>query len=177
MINTGDINIGNKVNIGNRNNINIGSNNHTNNLYKRGDNIKRNAAPAQVKRDFKTARSNRDAKNNLFADQQGNVLKHDGDKWQQRSQNKWQELDSAQQQQIKDRANNIDRQQLKDRASTIDRDKARSALQNNQAQDLARSLSNQRMQQLNNANRARQQGFQRQQQMRQLPRQLPIRGH
>ena len=177
VINTGDINIGNKVNIGNRNNINIGSNNHTNNLYKRGDNIKRNAAPAQVKRDFKNARSTRDTKNNVFADKQGNVLKHDGDKWQQRSQNQWQELDSAKQQQIKDKASNIDRQQLQDRASTIDRDKARSTLQNSQAQERARSLSNQRMQQLNNANRARQQGFQRQQQMRQMPRQLPRRGH
>ncbi|MCQ8878569.1 carbohydrate-binding family V/XII [Pseudoalteromonas shioyasakiensis] len=177
IINTGDINIGNKVNIGNHNNINIGSNNRTNNLYKRGDNIKRNAAPSQVKRDFKTARSNRDAKNNVFADKQGNVLKNNGDSWQQRSQNKWQELDSAKQQQIKSKASNIDRQQLKDRASTVDRDKARSTLQNSQVQQRARSLSDQRMQQLNNANRARQQGFQRQQQLRQTPRQLPRRGH
>ncbi|MDQ9091604.1 carbohydrate-binding family V/XII [Pseudoalteromonas haloplanktis] len=186
IINTGDINIGNNINVGNHTNIGnkinrkdntLISGNRVNNLYKRPENKDRMASKDQVKRDFKTARSNLDAKNNVFADKQGNVLKHDGDKWQQRSENKWQELDSAKQQQIKDKASNIDRQQLQDRASNIDRDKARSTLQNSQLQDRARSLQNQRMQQLNNANRARQQGMMRQQQMRQMPRQLPLRGH
>lgn len=190
IINTGDINIGNNINIGNHTNIGnkIGlknndllSGNRANNLYKRPANKDRMATKEQIKRDLTTAKSKRDIKNNVFADKEGNVLQRDGDKWKERANGKWQDLDSQKQQQIKNRASNIDRDQLKDRARQIDQEKARSAIQSrdlqNKAQQRINAMPDQRMQQLNNANRARQQGMQRQQMRRSMPRNLPRRNH
>ncbi|MGA9573301.1 MAG: hypothetical protein WBS20_05060 [Lysobacterales bacterium] len=89
IINTGDINIGNKVNIGNRNNVNnrMASNN-SRNIYDRPENRKRNADKATVKRDLQQARpANR--KNNVFADKNGNVARKTKDGWESRSDGAW----------------------------------------------------------------------------------------
>ncbi|TMP63356.1 hypothetical protein CWB79_22340, partial [Pseudoalteromonas sp. S1649] len=69
----------------------------------------------QEKRELQTAISQRDKPNNGFADKKVNVLKHDADKWQQRVEGKCQTLHSDKQQQIKDRAQNIDRQQVQNK--------------------------------------------------------------
>ena len=127
-----------------------------------------------MKRDLKTAISQHDKANNVFADQKGNVLKRDGDKWQQRVEGKWQTLPTDKQQQIKDRAQNIDRQQVQNKLQSIDKSKAKQTLQQRQH---TQNRQQNRMQQLNRANRARQQGMQRQQMRRNTQRQMPNRGH
>jgi len=176
FINNGNINIGNKINVGYKPGHLNKQPRH--NIYKRDQSKSRLASKQQVKRDLKTAISQRDKANNVFADKNGNVLKHDADKWQQRVEGKWQTLPSDKQQQIKDRAQNIDRQQVQNKLQSIDKSKAKQALQ--QRQHMQNRQQN-RMQQLNRANRARQQGMQRQQMrrntQRQIPRQMPNRGH
>ncbi len=178
VINTGNINIGN--------NVNIGNNHKTNNLYKRAENSKRNASPSQVKRDLKTARNDKSRRNNVFADKDGNALKRDGDKWQQRNNGKWQDLGSSQQQSLNNKSSNVERDKIKNSVNNINHDKSRSTIQNKassrQAQQKVystqrfQSSSNRRMENLNNASRARQQGRQRQQ-IRQLPLNMRHRGH
>ena len=177
VINTGDINIGNSVNIGNKLN-NLNNKRPLNNIYKRGQIKTRLASKTQVKRDLKTAISQRDKANNIFADRNGNVLKHDDGKWQQRVSDKWQDVPSDKQQQIKDRIQNTDRQHVQNKLQTIDKSKAKHTLQQRQQ---SHTQQTNRMQQLNQANRARQLGMQRQQMRRnlpkQMPRQMPNRGH
>lgn len=177
VINTGDINIGNNVNIGNKLN-NLNNKRPLHNIYKRGQIKTRLASKTQVKRDLKTAISQRDKANNIFADRNGNVLKHDDGKWQQRVSDKWQDVPSDKQQQIKDRIQNTDRQHVQNKLQTIDKSKAKHTLQQRQQ---SHTQQTNRMQQLNQANRARQLGMQRQQMRRnlpkQMPRQMPNRGH
>lgn len=107
-INTGDINIGNSINSGNRekagdymndrgrdNNRNGNRNsnrasagNTANNLYNRPQNRARNADTATTKRGMQQARSvQRD--NNVFADKSGNVARRVGDDWQVRDNGNW----------------------------------------------------------------------------------------
>ncbi|WP_421420226.1 carbohydrate-binding family V/XII (plasmid) [Pseudoalteromonas lipolytica] len=177
VINTGDINIGNSVNIGNKLN-NLNNKRPLHNIYKRSQIKTRLASKTQVKRDLKTAISQRDKANNIFADRNGNVLKHDDGKWQQRVSDKWQDVPSDKQQQIKDRIQNTDRQHVQNKLQSIDKSKAKHTLQQRQQ---SHTQQTNRMQQLNQANRARQLGMQRQQMRRnlpkQMPRQMPNRGH
>lgn len=177
VINTGDINIGNSVNISNKLN-NLNNKRPLHNIYKRSQIKTRLASKTQVKRDLKTAISQRDKANNIFADRNGNVLKHDDGKWQQRVSDKWQDVPSDKQQQIKDRIQNTDRQHVQNKLQTIDKSKAKHTLQQRQQ---SHTQQTNRMQQLNQANRARQLGMQRQQMRRnlpkQMPRQMPNRGH
>ena len=172
IINNGNINIGNKINVGHKPGHHNKQPRH--NIYKRDQSKSRLASKQQVKRDLKTAISQRDKANNVFADQKGNVLKRDADKWQQRVEGKWQTLPADKQQQIKDRAQNIDRQQVQNKLQSIDKSKAKQTLQQRQH---TQNRQQNRMQQLNRANRARQQGMQRQQMRRNTQRQMPNRGH
>lgn len=99
IINTGDINIGNNVNIGNRNNIknNFDRSNNTNinnarqNIYNRDGNRSRNASPATAKRNLKEARPASNRQNNVYADRDGNVARRSNDKWETRDQGQWKE--------------------------------------------------------------------------------------
>ncbi|WP_439135360.1 carbohydrate-binding family V/XII [Pseudomaricurvus sp.] len=188
VINTGDINIGNRVNVGNKlvagntNNFkrNIQQNNRVTNLYKNTDNQTRLASKEQVKHDFQNARASRDKANNVFADRDGNVLKHDNGQWQERAGNTWKSLPSEQQQAIKQKAQSIDRQNVQQKVQSIDRQQVQQRAQSIDRERLNSSISNrnlpsnlnqrmqsaphqQRMKQLNGANRARQMGMQRQQ--------------
>ncbi|MEM6583072.1 MAG: carbohydrate-binding family V/XII [Pseudomonadota bacterium] len=90
-INTGDINIGNNVNIGNRRNDVAALRNREsqNNLYDRPKNKARNAPLARTENGLQRARSNPDRKDNLFADRQGQVARRDGDDWQVRQNDQW----------------------------------------------------------------------------------------
>lgn len=194
VINTGDINIGNRVNVGNKLvagnkfnkntlNKNVLHNNKVTNLYKKPDNKKRLASKEQIKHDFRNARVSQDKSNNIFADHNGNVLKHTNGQWQERAGNAWQSLPSDKQQDLRQKAQSIDKQKLQQKAQSVDqqkfqqkaqsidrnsfdRQKAATALQH-RSPDLNRRLNNvphqQRLQQLNGANRARQMGMQRQQ--------------
>jgi hypothetical protein len=100
VINTGDINIGNNVNIGNRTEISNRIGNNTNlsnrvadgrqNLYDRPENRARNADRAALTRDLKQARPATGRENNVYADRSGQVARRDGDQWQTRENGKWQ---------------------------------------------------------------------------------------
>ena len=98
VINTGDINIGNSVNIGNRNTIsnridrgdtNINLNNTRNNIYNRPENRTRNADRATVRNDLKQARPAANRQNDVFADRDGNVARRANDKWETREGGEW----------------------------------------------------------------------------------------
>jgi hypothetical protein len=104
IINTGDINIGNSVNIGNRDTARdrIGSGNNVNrdqmdrqNLYNRPENRARKADRETVQRDFERARPATDRENNVFADRDGNVARRSGDAWETRENGQWQRQDAA----------------------------------------------------------------------------------
>jgi hypothetical protein len=101
VINTGDINIGNKVNIGNRTNIGkqnnisnrIGDNrpatgDRGRNIYNNGSNRDRLASSAQ-REQLRQARPATARSNNVFADKQGNVARRVGDDWERRSNGSW----------------------------------------------------------------------------------------
>ncbi len=98
FINTGDINIGNNVNVGNRDKIkdNIDRagtrdlDKSRNNLYDRSENRARNADPGTAQRQFKEARPAAERPNDVFADRDGNVARHSGDQWQTRQNGQWQ---------------------------------------------------------------------------------------
>jgi len=101
-INTGDINIGNSINSGNRDKVGNymnerGTNrngnrasvgNTANNLYQRPQNRARNADAATTKRGLQQARSVQ-RENNVFADKSGNVARRVGDDWQVRDNGNW----------------------------------------------------------------------------------------
>lgn len=96
-INTGDINIGNSINSGNRDKIAHNMNNrvnnrdgaHTrNNIYQRPQNRARNATAATTSRGLQQARSIQ-RENNVFADKNGNVARRVGDDWQVRDRGNW----------------------------------------------------------------------------------------
>ncbi len=200
VINTGDINIGNKVNIGNKigNKINLGNrasldHQRINNLYKNANNKNRLASKQQVQRDFQKAKAQLGKANNVYADRNGQVFKNQNGEWKQRANNAWQGLSTEQQQQLKARASQVDREQLKQRVQQVDQNKLKERLQQvdrqaaqqrvqqyqqahpgsrEQLQQRLQNRPSNHMQQLNAAQKARQQGLQRQQ-MRQIhPKQM-----
>lgn len=98
VINTGDINIGNSISIGNRTNIsnklvknnNISGNRVSkNSLYNRPENRKRNADPVKLNNQFKQATHNANRANNVFADKNGNLARDDKGQWQSRDRGSW----------------------------------------------------------------------------------------
>lgn len=97
----GDINIGNSISTGNRTKIEnrngdrLKNRPQHDNIYKRPENRQRNAGTSARKQQLQKARSNSQRRNDLFADQQGNVVRKNGDKWQQRSGDKWNSIDHA----------------------------------------------------------------------------------
>ncbi|HSN72333.1 MAG TPA: hypothetical protein VLT59_12540 [Steroidobacteraceae bacterium] len=107
IINTGDINIGNTVNVGNRTNIgnrlgkesnvNIGQiGDRSNNLYKRPENLARNADRATVAKDLKQARPAADRANDVYADKSGVIARRDADKWEVREEGQWKDAGMSQ---------------------------------------------------------------------------------
>lgn len=98
VINTGDINIGNSVSIGNRTNIsnklvknnNISANRvGNNNLYNRPENRKRNADSVKLNNRFKQATHNTNRANDVFADKNGNLARDNKGQWQSRDRGSW----------------------------------------------------------------------------------------
>lgn len=136
IINTGDINIGNNVNFGNRNTINnrignINSGNrannfgHSSNLYNRPENLARKADPAVARQGLQKARPATGKLNNVYADRSGQVARPNGDQWQTRENGQWK--DTA------DRVSPDTRDQVANRAGNLSqdtRDRAAQAAQN-----------------------------------------------
>jgi hypothetical protein len=96
IINTGDINIGNNVSVGNRNEISnrMGNDNNVragdrDNVYNRPENANRNADPKTARSDLKQARPAPDKANNVFADKNGNVARNNNGSWETRDQGSW----------------------------------------------------------------------------------------
>jgi hypothetical protein len=95
-INTGDINIGNNVNIGNRDKAKNRLDNNGNrnkdragNLYNRDGNRARNASPATARNQLQTARATTSRPNNVYADRAGNVARHTDNGWEKRDNGSW----------------------------------------------------------------------------------------
>jgi hypothetical protein len=150
IINTGDINIGNSINVGDRNRVvNNIENNKTfnrnnlekNNIYNRPGNSGRNADKALVKRDMQKARSSAGKANNVYADRDGNVARLENGNWQSRENGAWkddprlnQPVTAEQREraaQARDQATPEQRErvaQARDQATPEQRDKAASAL-------------------------------------------------
>ena len=103
IINTGDINIGNNVNIGNRNKIKNNFQNNSNrnvgnarrNVYNRDSNRARNADRATAQRNLKQARPATSRQNNVYADRNGNVARRTNNQWESRQNGGWQRDQSA----------------------------------------------------------------------------------
>ena len=99
FINTGDINIGNNVNVGNRDKVSHNMDQagtrdvdkSRNNLYDRSENRARNADPATAQRQLKEARPAANRQNDVYADRDGNVARRSGDEWQTRQNGQWQQ--------------------------------------------------------------------------------------
>jgi len=97
VINTGDINIGNSVSVGNRNkarnsierNSNGGFDRSRGNLYNRDANRARNANRATNQRDRALARPASSRKNDVFADRSGNVARRANGSWETRQNGQW----------------------------------------------------------------------------------------
>ena len=86
----GHINISNRVNIGNQRfdheQSRHGQYNRFENVYKRNQNDKRNASPAQLRNNLNGARldRNNEIRNKISMDKKGNIIKRDNSKLQQR---------------------------------------------------------------------------------------------
>ncbi len=91
-INTGDINIGNNVSVGNRNKLenNFSNKERKTNIYNNENNRHRNADRATAQSSLKKARSSPERKNDLYADRSGQVARREADQWQVRKDDKWQ---------------------------------------------------------------------------------------
>jgi len=117
IINTGDINIGNNVNIGDRTTIrnriekvkNIDQT--RSNLYNRVENRDRLADSKKVHAQLERAKPVTSRENNVFADRDGNVARKVGEEWQTREKGQWERPESMGQN--RDRVSNAhrDRQQ------------------------------------------------------------------
>ena len=90
----GNINIGNSINVGNRHNLkqNIGQHRSRDNLYSRPENRARNVKQHLGKDNFQKAKNRPKRANNVFADKNGQVVRRDGNKWQNRTDNTWKNL-------------------------------------------------------------------------------------
>jgi len=96
IINTGDINIGNNVSVGNRNEVRnrIGNDNNLGggdraNIYNRPENSRRNADSQTARRDLQQARPATNKANNVYADRDGNVARNNNGNWETRDQGSW----------------------------------------------------------------------------------------
>ncbi len=95
-INVGRININNSINVGNRARIerNLRNNPRTgvarDNIYRRPENLRRNASPALTRPQTRPARPATGRRNDVLADRDGNVVRPTSRGVQQRSQGKWQ---------------------------------------------------------------------------------------
>ena len=97
-INTGDINIGNNINVGDRNKFENKRDNRTSdrrskdNIYNRDNNRHRNADRSTAKSNMNRARTSPDRKNDLYASKSGQVARRDADQWQVRNNNSWENV-------------------------------------------------------------------------------------
>jgi hypothetical protein len=93
FINTGTINIGNRVNVGNTywrgGRPGVATPLRRDNLYTRPENRLRNADRATTAANLKRARPAPGRPNNVFADRDGNIARKTKDGWQQRSKAGW----------------------------------------------------------------------------------------
>ncbi|MEM1112281.1 MAG: carbohydrate-binding family V/XII [Pseudomonadota bacterium] len=121
IINTGDINIGNNVNIGNRADIsrdlNVADRRGERNLYNRTENRARNADKTLAREELQRARPTTQRANDVFADRNGEVARRSGSDWEQRVDGKWQ-TDRAGD--VRDRAQSVTPQQREQAASRIE---------------------------------------------------------
>ena len=83
----GDINIGNRVGHGRDNKL--ARNLQPRNIYNKPANRQRNATKATTNRNIKQARPTNNRANNVFADKQGNVVRHHDGQWQNRNNKSW----------------------------------------------------------------------------------------
>lgn len=162
IINTGNINIGNTVNIGNRTNIgnhinNTSINNFKNqhgNIYQRPENRQRNADAGTVRKNLQQARPASNKKNNVYAGNNGEVARRNGDAWQSRDDGQWKNNPG-----LNDRQGDGVSQQTRDSAQQ--RWQQSSDQQRQRANDARNQMGNQR-QDFDRAHSARQAGAARQ---------------
>jgi len=95
--NTGNINIGNNISVGDRTRVENRIGNATldraeqrDNLYNRPANRLRNADRADATRNLKQARPAGKRPNDVYADRNGNVARHTKEGWEQRDNGRWQ---------------------------------------------------------------------------------------
>jgi hypothetical protein len=139
FINTGDINIGNNINVGDRTKIKNQINNNKlndkragqNNLYNKPETRDRVADRKPAQKDLKPAKPAASRENNVFADKDGTIARRTGDQWETRNQGGWKPESSPSQ----------------------TRDLQKPAPQNRPQQPASRDFSD-----LNRANKARQNG-------------------
>jgi len=118
VINTGDISIGNSVNIGNRTDIRNRMGDNTinanrlqqTNLYNRAQNRSRNADATGARAALKQARPAPQRANNLYADRDGNVARRTEGGWESRDNGQWRQTkDSLSSGDLQRKAQSIDR--------------------------------------------------------------------
>ena len=130
VINTGDINIGNSVNIGSRDrvsrNLNLDNNRKAQNIYNRQENRARNADRALANKELKRARPATARANDVYADRSGAVARRGESGWEQRVDGKWQP-DQAAQARDKVAAATPEQKQQAQAKATQTREKAASA--------------------------------------------------
>jgi hypothetical protein len=104
VVHTGDINIGNTINAGNRAQVadrmqgpagGDRARPSQNNLYNRPENRARVDDRATASRDVKQAGAATGRDNNVYADPNGNVARRTGDQWETRDQGAWKPEPSA----------------------------------------------------------------------------------
>jgi hypothetical protein len=99
FINTGNINIGNRVNVGNSNWRGGGRYDRNrlrrDNLYNRPENRVRNADRATAASNLKQARASSGKPNNVFADRDGTVARKTKDGWERRGTSGWEKPEAA----------------------------------------------------------------------------------
>lgn len=129
IINTGNINIGNTINVGNRTKITDKINQKTNfdgnrigknNLYKRPENSPRIADRNSAQRNLKQIRSTSDRENNVFTDRDGNLARRSGNQWETRSQGTWRPEPSSAKAQVQRQKSGV-REQLPRKSSQVQR--------------------------------------------------------
>ncbi|GHD20408.1 hypothetical protein GCM10007052_29930 [Halioglobus japonicus] len=94
-INTGDIHIGRTTSIGRHTLAQAEKTKpyQKTNLYRNDANKRRIVDQASIHKDLKQTRQSVNKKNNLYADPNGRVARHDGNQWHLRDNNKWRPVD------------------------------------------------------------------------------------
>lgn len=99
IINTGDINIGNRTNVQNRigdNNLRVGDNDlRSRNVYNRPENRARVADRSMAQESLKKARPASNRANDVYVDRNGNVARRTDQGWETRGDGGWQRDDLA----------------------------------------------------------------------------------